>query len=90
MKKFLKLIQIVLKLLKGIYKKDSIPKIINNVDKKNIRNSFLVYLHKFDNLPVMIYVSKKLEIYAEFDKILIQGKFNESDIYDEIKRIAKG
>jgi hypothetical protein len=75
--------------LKDLYKKDSTPKIINNVDKKNIINSFLVYLDKFDKLPVMIYVSKNLEIYAEFDKILIQGKFSENDIYQEIQRIAK-
>jgi len=89
MKKFLKMIQIVLKFLNRLSKKDSTPKIINNIDKKNINNSFLVYLEKFNNLPVMIYVSKNLEIYAEFDKILIQGKFNENDIYEEIKRIAE-
>jgi len=77
-------------MIQKLFKKDSTPKIINGIDKKNIKDCFLVYLEKFDNLPVMIYVSNNLKMYAEFDKMLLQGKFDENDVYDEIKRIAKG
>lgn len=74
------------KLLKKILSWKTLKKILfwkkREVKQENYQ-MFLTKLEKFDNLPVAIFISKELKIFAEFDT----SKYSSGEVIKEIQRI---